>query len=162
MKLLQRRALRKLALENFSIIVNGVSVFETHEKRAHYDETIIREAEDVLPYLDLIRDQQQEIFLCISLTGANQVISSRVVTTGLLDSNQVHPREVFCDPITDRAASIMIAHNHPSGTLEASPEDLAITKRLVKAGEILGIRVLDHIIVRPGKGHHSMKHAGEM
>ena len=80
---------------------------------------------------------------------------------GLLDSNQVHPREVFSDPIADRAASVILAHNHPSGTLEASPEDLALTKRLVRAGEILGIKVLDHLIVTRN-GHLSLKQTGNM
>ena len=89
------------------------------------------------------------------------MIESRVVTVGLLDSNQVHPREVFADPISDRAASVILAHNHPSGTLEASPEDLALTKRLVRAGEILGIKVLDHLIVTRN-GHLSLKQTGNM
>ena len=121
----------------------------------------IREAKDVLPFIQQIRDKRQEYFVCLSLNGANEVIESRVVTVGLLDSNQVHPREVFADPISDRAASVILAHNHPSGTLEASPEDLALTKRLVKAGEILGIKVLDHLIVTRN-GHLSLKQTGNM
>ncbi len=122
---------------------------------------VVRDAEDALPYLAGIRNERQEHFVCVSLNGANEVLATRVVTVGLLDSNQVHPREVFADPITDRAASILCAHNHPSGTLEASPEDLAITRRLVKAGEVLGIRVLDHLIVT-GEGFLSLKHEGYM
>ena len=122
---------------------------------------VIRDAEDVLPYLAGIRKERQEHFVCLSLNGANEVLATRVVTVGLLDSNQVHPREVYADPITDRAASIICAHNHPSGTLEASPEDLAITRRLVKAGEVLGIRVLDHLIVTE-EGFLSMKQKGHM
>ncbi len=108
---------------------------------------VVRHASDALPYLQDIRGQKQEHFVCVSLSGANEVIASRVVTVGLLDTNQVHPREVFADPIADRAASVLLAHNHPSGTLAASPEDLALTKRLVQAGQLLGIRVLDHLIV---------------
>jgi len=73
----------------------------------------------------------------------------------------VHPREVFADPISDRAASILVAHNHPSGTLEASPEDVALTKRLVKAGELLGIRLLDHVIVT-ASGFLSLRQSGVM
>ncbi len=122
---------------------------------------VVRDAEDALPYLAGIRNERQEHFVCLSLNGANEVLATRVVTVGLLDSNQVHPREVFADPITDRAASILCAHNHPSGTLEASPEDLAITRRLVKAGEVLGIRVLDHLIVTE-EGFLSLKQEGHM
>jgi DNA repair protein RadC len=121
----------------------------------------ITQASDALPYLQEIRNRRQEHFVCLSLSGANEVIASRVVTVGLLDSSQVHPREVFADPITDRAAAVILAHNHPSGTLTASAEDIALTKRLVRAGELLGIRVLDHVIVA-GDGYTSLKQSGEM
>jgi DNA repair protein RadC len=122
---------------------------------------IVRHASDALPYLQEIRGQKQEHFVCLSLSGANEVIASRVVTVGLLDTNQVHPREVFADPIADRAASVLLAHNHPSGTLEASPEDIALTRRLVQAGQLLGIRVLDHLIVT-AEGFVSLKQEGHI
>jgi DNA repair protein RadC len=64
-----------------------------------------------------------------------------------VDSSIVHPREVFADAITDRAVAIAFVHNHPSGNTQASDADLAITRRLVEAGELLGIRVIDHVIV---------------
>jgi DNA repair protein RadC len=121
----------------------------------------VREAKDVLPFVQQIRDKRQEYFVCLSLSGANEVIENRVVTVGLLDSNQVHPREVYADPLTDRAASIIVAHNHPSGTLEASPEDIALTDRLARAGKLLGIPLLDHIIVT-SSGYLSLKQAGYM
>ncbi|MDD4903500.1 MAG: DNA repair protein RadC [Candidatus Bipolaricaulis sp.] len=120
---------------------------------------VVRHASDALPYVQEIRGQKQEHFVCVSLSGANEVIASRVVTVGLLDTNQVHPREVFADPIADRAASVLLAHNHPSGTLAASPEDIALTKRLVQAGQLLGIRVLDHLIVT-ADGFLSLKQEG--
>jgi len=138
-----------------------VAAFELARRHLLQGKTPIREAQDVLPFIQQIRDKRQEYFVCLSLNGANEVIESRVVTVGLLDSNQVHPREVFADPISDRAASVILAHNHPSGTLEASPEDLALTKRLVRAGEILGIKVLDHLIVTRN-GHLSLKQTGNM
>lgn len=136
-----------------------VSAMELGRRHLSPQRAVIGDAADALPYLMGIRKEKQEHFVCLSLNGANEVLASRVVTVGLLNSNQVHPREVFADPITDRAASILCAHNHPSGTLEASPEDLAITKRLVKAGEVLGIRVLDHLIVT-SDGFLSMKQKG--
>lgn len=122
---------------------------------------VVREAADAIPYLQSIRGKKQEHFVCVSLNGANEVIESRIVTVGLLDTNQVHPREVFSDPIADRAAAVLVAHNHPSGTLEPSPEDLALTRRIVKAGELLGIRVLDHLIVTEN-GFLSLKEAGRV
>jgi DNA repair protein RadC len=138
-----------------------VAAMELGRRHLSQKRSIIRDAEDALPYLSEIRKEKQEHFVCLSLNGANEVLATRVVTVGLLDSNQVHPREVYADPITDRAASIICAHNHPSGTLQASPEDLAITRRLIKAGEVLGIRVLDHLIVTKN-GFLSLKQAGQL
>ena len=78
---------------------------------------------------------------------------------GLLDRSQVHPREVFADVITDRAASVIFAHNHPSGALEPSNSDLKIQEQLTEAGQILGIKVLDHIIISK-KGYYSFQENG--
>lgn len=91
-------------------------------------------------------DRKQEHFICISLNGANEVIAHRVVSIGLVNKTQVHPREVFADPITDRAAAIIVAHNHPSGGIAPSSEGIAITEQLKGAGETLGVKLLDHII----------------
>ncbi len=135
------------------------AAFELVRRRLQREGTRVREAKDVLPFVQQIREKHQEYFVCLSLNGANEVIENRVVTVGLLDSNQVHPREVYADPLTDRAASIIVAHNHPSGTLEASPEDVALTDRLARAGKLLGIPLLDHIIVTK-RGYLSLKQAG--
>ena len=109
---------------------------------------------DVLPLMRHFADRKQEHFICVSLNGANEVITCRVVSVGLVNRSQVHPREVFADPITDRASAIIVAHNHPSGNLEPSKEDLEITRQLKSAGEILGIRLLDHIVFNQ-KGYYS-------
>ena len=101
---------------------------------------------DVLPLIANYADRKQEHFICISINGANEVITSRVVSVGLVNKTQVHPREVFADPITDRAAAIIVAHNHPSGSLLPSKEDIGVTKQLKTAGETLGIRLMDHVI----------------
>ena len=97
-------------------------------------------------YIQYYTDRKQEHFICASVNGANEVINIRVVTIGLVDRSNVHPREVFADPIVDRATSIIVAHNHPVGEIQPSHEDIETTKRLRRAGEILGITVLDHII----------------
>jgi len=116
---------------------------------------------DVLPLIQHYADRKQEHFICISINGANEVIASRVVSVGLVNRTQVHPREVFADPITDRASAIIVAHNHPVGTLTPSNEDSEITKQLKSAGETLGIRLLDHIIFNH-KGHYSFLENGEL
>ena len=138
-----------------------VASFELARRRLLKESIVIQNAEDILPLISYIADKKQEYFLCISLNGANEVIENRVVTVGLLNANLVHPREVFVDAISDRAASIIIAHNHPSGVLKPSPDDIATTKQLVDAGKILGVSVLDHIIITK-KGHLSFKERGLM
>ena len=113
----------------------------------------------MLQLVNSYREKPQEYFICISLTGAGEVIRSRVVTIGILNHSLVHPREVFAGAITDRAASVICVLNHPSGTLDASPEDVAITRQLHEAGALLGIQLLDHLIITR-TGFSSMKEKG--
>ena len=94
-----------------------------------------------------IKNKKQEYFMVLTLDGARRLIRNRVVSIGTLTSSLVHPREVFSPAIEDRAASIIIAHNHPSGTLDISPQDREVSRRIQQAGELLGIRLDDHIIV---------------
>ena len=91
-------------------------------------------------------DRRQERFICVSLNGAHETLAVRIVTIGLVNRTVVHPREVFSDPLTDRASAVIVAHNHPSGRLEPSSEDDEITERLRASSEILGIALLDHLI----------------
>jgi DNA repair protein RadC len=112
-----------------------------------------------LPLIAEMRDKRQEHFICITLNGAGEVLDSRIITVGLLNHSLVHPREVFADAITDRAASVICVHNHPSGSLEPSPQDIAITTQLKEAGLLLGIQLIDHIIVTK-TGYLSMKERG--
>lgn len=116
---------------------------------------------DVLPLIQNYADRKQEHFICVSINGANEVIKSRVVSVGLVNKTHVHPREVFADPITDRASAIIVAHNHPVGELTPSEADKEITGQLKSAGEILGIRLLDHIIFNH-KGYFSFLESGEL
>ena len=112
--------------------------------------------------LDVVQQivgRQQEHFVCISLNGANEVIEKRVVTVGLLDRTQVHPREVFANVIQDRAAAVVFAHNHPSGELRPSDNDLRAHSQLKEAASLLGLRVLDDVIVAK-KGYYSFQEAG--
>ncbi len=116
---------------------------------------------DVLPLIQHMADRKQEHFLCISLNGAYEVIAVRTVSVGLVNKTQVHPREVFADPLTDRATAIIVAHNHPTCNLQPSKDDIIITRQLKSSGETLGIRLLDHIIFSH-KGYHSFKENGEL
>ncbi|HVN73664.1 MAG TPA: DNA repair protein RadC [Methanoregula sp.] len=119
----------------------------------------VRKPEDILPLVSDIREKRQEHFICITLNGAGEMLGNRTITVGLLNHSLVHPREVFADAITDRAASIICVHNHPSGSLEPSSQDIAITNQLREAGSLVGIQLIDHIIVTRN-GHTSMRERG--
>lgn len=110
-------------------------------------------SEDVFRhYHSTIRDRKKEDFLAILLDAKNRVIKEVDISSGTLTSSQVHPRELFNPAIKESAASMILIHNHPSGDPSPSREDIELTRRLREAGELLGIKVLDHIII--GDGHH--------
>lgn len=106
-----------------------------------------------------IKDKTKEHFKLILLNTRNKIIGISTVSIGTLNSNLVHPREVFKEAISHSAASVVFAHNHPSGDPEPSEDDLTITKRLTEAGKILGIEVIDHIIISKN-GFFSFKEKG--
>ncbi|HYG84487.1 MAG TPA: JAB domain-containing protein [Verrucomicrobiae bacterium] len=101
----------------------------------------------MLPHLKFIRNKQQEYLICISLNSVDKIIARHVVTIGLLNATMIHPREIFGRCLEDRAASVVVAHNHPSGDPIPSDGDIVATQQLVAAGIVIGIPVRDHIIV---------------
>ena len=102
---------------------------------------------DVLGFLTDIKDRRKEYFVALFLNARNQVICREDVSIGSLNASLVHPREVFAPAVGSSAASVILAHNHPSGDVTPSREDIELTRRMVQAGEIMGIEVLDHLIV---------------
>lgn len=108
---------------------------------------IINSPKNVYEATSKYRAKRQEHFIVITLDGANQIIKIHTVTVGLVNRTIVHPREIFYRAIKDLSTSIMLVHNHPSGFTNPSQEDIDITQRLKKAGEIIGIPVVDHIII---------------
>lgn len=106
-----------------------------------------------------LRDKKKEEFWVLMLNSSNKVFKEEKVTEGILNSSLVHPREIFRSAILESAASIILLHNHPSGSKEPSREDILITKQLADAGSILQIRVHDHIIIA-GMDYTSMKVLG--
>ncbi len=113
---------------------------------------------DIFAEIRHFSSRSQESLIVVALNGAHEVIGTIVATVGLLNRTIVHPREVFSDPLKMRAAAIAIAHNHPSGNIEPSQDDKDITVRLVKCGELLGIRVLDHIVFTDDKYYSFLEH----
>ncbi|MBI9095657.1 MAG: DNA repair protein RadC [Sphaerochaeta sp.] len=110
---------------------------------------------DIFPLISHYAGRMQEHFISVALNGAHEVLSVNVCSIGLVNRTLVHPREVFAEAVRQRATAILVAHNHPSGNLEPSMEDRDVTRRLRQAGDIIGIKVLDHLIFSE-EGYFSM------
>ncbi len=123
---------------------------------ANKKSVFIMNPKKVFNELKNIRSSKKEHFIVFFLDVRNQVIKREIISIGILNSSLVHPREVFEPAIKNTASQIIITHNHPSGDSQPSTEDIQITKRLVKAGEILGIEIIDHVIVT-ADSYFSMK-----
>ena len=137
------------------------AAFEFVRRRIKPEGLKIKFPADVLPLIQHYADRKQEHFLCISINGANEVMNVRVVSIGLVNKSQVHPREVFADVISERASAVIVAHNHPQGELKPSNEDIQVTKQLKEAAKTLGLSLLDHIIFNT-KGYFSFAEHDEL
>lgn len=114
-----------------------------------------------IKHLSQIRELKKEHFLALYLNARNQLIYQETISIGTLTASLVHPREVFAPALEVRAASVLLAHNHPSENSLPSEQDIEITQRLIRVGELIGIEVMDHIIVT-NKDFKSLKQLGLM
>ena len=121
--------------------------FELAKRYLIKPEKKINNTEDVLLLVADIRNKKQEYFITLTLTGASDLIEKRTVFIGTINQSIVHPREIFADAISDRAAGIVFVHNHPMDDPNPSDDDIGITNRLCEVAKIVGIQVVDHIIV---------------
>ena len=129
-----------------------------HNLAVKIKETVtIKKPEDVYNYfVDELKDKKKEHFYTLLLNSKNKIIKKELISVGTLDTSLVHPREIFKEAIKNSAAGIILVHNHPSGDPEPSQEDEEISERLFDAGELLNIKVLDHVIIGKDK-YHSFK-----
>jgi DNA repair protein RadC len=128
--------------------IDIVRVKLVREKDSYYGSKHIRSPEELVSVVRrFLEYTDREVFLTVNLSTANTINSIHVVSVGTLDKAVVHPREVFKAAILSNASNIALAHNHPSGDPNPSQDDIQITAVLVRCGEILGIKVLDHIII---------------
>jgi DNA repair protein RadC len=124
------------------------------------DRPVFKRSSDVAGhYLPLMRDLRKEVFKVLLLNRANRFIKEVFISEGTLDASVVHPRDVFKEALLEPAAGVILIHNHPSGNPSPSDEDLRITKQLVEAGRLLGIKVYDHIILA-GESYRSLADEG--
>lgn len=133
------------------------------EERSRYrrirDNPVITNANSAYAHLYEYHHLDREHFIAITLDGSSRVINTHIISIGTLNQSLVHPREVFHKAIQDKAAAIIIAHNHPSGQLSPSRADRQITTRPKEAGKLIGIDIVDHIILTPD-GFYSFQDEG--
>ncbi len=115
--------------------------------REHQEGTQLNNALDATESLKDLKELAQETFCVLTLNTKNKLIQRHMISLGTVDSTLVHPREIFRPAITDGAKAVILAHNHPSGDVAPSAEDIRITKQLVEAGKHIGIAVIDHLIL---------------
>lgn len=118
----------------------------------------ITSPEEIYAVIRHYASRTQEKLVVVMLNGAHELLGTFVATVGLVNRTIAHPREVFAEPIASRAAAIAIAHNHPSGNVEPSEEDKEVTSRLKKAGDILGIKLLDHLVISEETYYSFLEH----
>jgi DNA repair protein RadC len=137
-----------------------LAAIEFARHRIKPEGTKIETPADILPLIRHYADRKQEHFISTSINGANEVMNIRVVSIGLVDRTSVHPREVFADALIDRASGLIVAHNHPAGSLVPSAWDIEITKQLKEAGDVVGVTLMDHIIFNR-TGYYSFLESGK-
>lgn len=140
-------------------------VQETSKKYELPSEGIVRSPQDAAEIFKTVfrtENMTKEHFMLASLNTKNKVTALHVVHVGSINASIVHPRDVFQLALLDNAASIIVCHNHPSGYSDPSPEDIQVTKRLVEAGKVMGIELLDHIITGEGMSYTSLKEQGKL
>jgi len=117
----------------------------------------VESVEDVLAQVVYMREKTREHLMAIYLNARNEMVWKKLVFLGTLNASLVHPREIFKEALDKNACSVILAHNHPSGDNEPSEDDIEITKRIIEAGKIMGVEVLDHVIIAKGKAPYSFK-----
>ena len=128
------------------IIIKSM-VLESLNKLFNNQVITIHSALDIFNGFKFLKECEQEVFIVVCLDNKSKIIAKDIVGIGTLDSLNIHPRDVFRRAIYNNTAKIITIHNHPSGDPSPSKEDIEVTKRLVDAGDLLDIKVLDHIIV---------------
>ena len=137
-----------------------LAALELGRRRPNRKTKVIRRPEDIWNEVKHYAERNQEQLLVLSFNGAGELLGIHVATVGLVDKVVMHPREIFAEAIKERAVSVVIVHNHPSGQLSPSQADRILTKRISTAGKLLGIKVLDHLIISTS-GYYSFREMGE-
>lgn len=141
-----------IGLAKAAEIKAAIELGRRHQKPSLAGASFCSSSDVAAYYRPRMKDLKKETFRCALLDTRNKILREEVVSVGSLSASLVHPRETFKAAVRESAAAVIFIHNHPSGDVKPSQEDILLTKRLVQAGEVIGIQVLDHIII--GEGSH--------
>jgi DNA repair protein RadC len=156
------RRVRGIGQARASQIIAAIEAGRRTLVRGHGERLQIRSSRDVAELLvPQFGSKPVEQFGVVLLDTKHRVLRTSLLSVGTLDASIVHPREVFREAASGGAAAIIVFHNHPSGDPRPSPEDVALTRRLIRAGEMMGIDVLDHVIIAENR-FHSLRDAGDL
>ena len=139
-------------------ILAVAAAIEYGRRKTSCSGTCIRNARELLPFIKNFSIKNKEHFICVTLNGAHEIIQIHVVSVGTVNSTMIHPRDVFSVAIKENAAAMIVCHNHPSGNVEPSENDIKTTEKLIAASEIIGIPILDHIIIDSSSYYSFMDH----
>lgn len=130
-----------------AVKINRYTVKLVRETRKAYEPVAIRTPDNAVKFLEHLREEAQEIFVVLFLNARNEVTGYQEISRGTVSESLVHPREVFKGAVVHNAHSIICAHNHPTGLTDPSREDIDVTEKLVAAGKLIGISVVDHLVI---------------
>ncbi|MGP4061565.1 RadC family protein [Halobacillus sp. H74] len=141
-------AIRGIGVAKAVLIMSAIEMGKRMQKMKPVERYMIRSPEDGADFvMEEMRGLKQEHFICLFLNTKNQVLHRQTIFIGSLNASIVHPREVFKEAVKRSAASIICAHNHPSGDPTPSQEDIQVTRRLKECGKMIGIELLDHLVI---------------
>nr|WP_304413581.1 DNA repair protein RadC [Halobacillus sp. BBL2006] len=141
-------AIRGIGVAKAVLIMSAIEMGKRMQQMKPVERYMIRSPEDGADFvMEEMRDLKQEHFICLFLNTKNQVLHRQTIFIGSLNASIVHPREVFKEAVKRSAASIICAHNHPSGDPTPSQEDIQVTRRLKECGKMIGIELLDHLVI---------------
>lgn len=141
-------AIRGIGIAKAVLLLSAIEMGKRMQKMKPVERYMIRSPEDGADFvMEEMRDLKQEHFICLFLNTKNQVLHRQTIFIGSLNASIVHPREVYKEAVKRSAASIICAHNHPSGDPTPSQEDIQVTRRLKECGKMIGIELLDHLVI---------------
>ncbi len=161
MPLAQMKRLRGMGMSRAATLIAAAELLRRGQSKTNSDVPVIQSMNDIVAQSVELRGKKKEHLLAFFLNARHQMIAKEIISIGTLTASLAHPREIFAPAIGKAAAGVILVHNHPSGDPSPSDEDIRLTKRIVQAGYIMGIDLLDHLIIAEN-GCYSFKQTGQL